>query len=282
MKRIIVSLFAAIAAVMPVMAQSMPALLIPTDARSLAMGGAVVALESEADLDADALFGMWAPATADNIIAGLDARYKVSDKFALEIQGSMFKDKPYEVSNSEGKITGTFAPSDMLFGLGGCLGVSDAISVELKAKMFMSTLGADLKGNAFGADLIVRYHADGLNVAAGAANLGTPIKFGNKSYPMPMMAKAGASYSVSGITASAEVDYLFSGALMAGLGAEYCYDDMVFLRAGFHYGDAAKALPTFASVGAGFKFSGIRLNVAYITANPNIGNSVMLSLGYTL
>lgn len=270
------------AAVMPAMAQSMPALLIPTDAKSLSMGGAVVALEPQAELDIDALFGIWAPSTADNTVAGLDVRYKVSDKFAFIVDGSLFKDKPYEITNAEGKITGSFAPSEMLFGLGGRFGLTDVVSVEAKAKMFMSSLGADLKGSAFGADVIVRYHADGLNVAAGAANLGTPIKFGNKSYPMPMMAKAGASYTVSGFTASAEADYLFSGALMAGLGVEYCYDEIVFLRAGFHYGDAAKALPTFASVGAGFKFSGFKLNVAYVTANPNIGNSVMFTLGYSL
>lgn len=97
---------------------------------------------------------------------------------------------------------------------------------------------------------------------------------------MPMMAKVGGSYTNSGFTAAAEVDYLFSGALMAGLGLEYDIQNIVSLRAGYHYGDARKALPSFASLGLGARFAGVKLNLAYMLANRNIGGSFLLGLGY--
>ena len=283
MKKIFLTITIMVAALSAASAQSMSALLIPTDARSMSMAASTVALEPSAKLDAEAFWGKWAPKSADDMMAGLDAWYKVSDKFALSVDGTYFKDRPYDVTTAEGKITGTFTPNEMLFGIGGDFFASEALSIELKAKMFMSTLASDLKGNAFGADLVVRYHAGCFNVAAGARNLGTPIKYGSSksSYAMPMMATLGGSYANSGFTAAVEADYLFSGALMAGLGLEYCVKDIVSIRAGYHYGDAQKALPSFASLGLGAKFAGVKLNFAYMLASENIGGSLLLGLGYS-
>ena len=77
------------------------------------------------------------------------------------------------------------------------------------------------------------------------------------------------------------MDYLFSGALMAGLGLEYCIVDIVSVRAGYHYGDAAKALPSFASVGLGVKFAGVHLDAAFLLASKTLGNTLMIGLGYS-
>lgn len=74
---------------------------------------------------------------------------------------------------------------------------------------------------------------------------------------------------------------LFSGALMAGLGAEYDIADFVSARAGFHYGDSSKALPSFASVGLGGHIAGVNLDAAYIFGSPATGNSFMVGLGYS-
>ena len=124
------------------------------------------------------------------------------------------------------------------------------------------------------------YAKDAFSAALGVCNVGSALSYGGESYALPMFAKAGAAYSASGFTASAEVDYLFSGALMAGVGAEYCIVDIVSLRAGFHYGDAAKAIPTYASVGLGVKFAGVHLDAAYLLASKALGNTLTVSLGY--
>jgi len=54
---------------------------------------------------------------------------------------------------------------------------------------------------------------------------------------------------------------------------------MVFVRAGYHLGTDKAPLPSFATVGAGFKYAGFSLNVAYLTANNIIGNTLTFGLG---
>jgi len=53
------------------------------------------------------------------------------------------------------------------------------------------------------------------------------------------------------------------------------------LRGGFHYGDAAKALPTYASLGLGLQYAGVRLDVAFLTASQSLGNTLLFGLGYS-
>lgn len=283
MKKFITTIVLAFAVVAAGRSQSMSALLIPTDAKSMAQAASSVAFEPLDTLDAEVFFGKWAPKAAGNIMAGLDVWYRVNSKFALSLEGTYFKEKPYEVTSPVGLVSGSFAPNEMIFSLGGVFNAAEYLSIELKAKVFNSKLSPDLSGSAFGADIILRYHGQGFNVAAGACNLGTPIKYGSgkDSYPMPMLAKVGGNYTNSGFTASAEFDYLFTGAVMAGLGLEYDIQNIVSVRAGYHYGDAEKAMPSFASLGLGARFSGVKLDLAYLLANPNIGGSFLLGLGYS-
>ena len=96
-----------------------------------------------------------------------------------------------------------------------------------------------------------------------------------------MAAVSGGVRPVAGLTVGAEVDYLFSGALMAGLGVEYTIVDIVSLRGGFHYGDAAKAIPMYASLGLGVKFAGVHLDFSYLLASQTLGNSLLFGLGYS-
>ena len=66
--------------------------------------------------------------------------------------------------------------------------------------------------------------------------------------------------------------------LMLGAGLEYTYNKMVSLRAGYEYGD--RNLSHF-TMGAGFKYGGLRLNGAYMLKTANAGSSYCtISLGY--
>ena len=67
----------------------------------------------------------------------------------------------------------------------------------------------------------------------------------------------------------------------AALGAEYTYDGFASIRAGFHYGGESVMQPTFASVGAGVKFMGIKLDLAYLIGSGAMKNTLALGLGYT-
>ena len=67
---------------------------------------------------------------------------------------------------------------------------------------------------------------------------------------------------------------------MAAFGVEYGIADIVFVRGGFHYGDNAKGIPTYASLGLGVQFAGVHLDAAYLTASKTLRNSLQISLGY--
>ena len=262
-------------------AQSGSALLIPSDARSLSMGG--VSLRPTADkLDVKVSYGSWAPKTAANTIVGGEVFFRASERFALSVEGRTFLDKPYEISSAQGMVKGEFRPSDLIVGLGASYAVTDFLSIDLKARMLSSSIGEKAKGNAFCGDLRVGYEQEKFSVGLSGRNLGSKLSYdGKNAYALPMLAALdGSVRPVDGLTIAAEADYLFSGALMAGLGVEYTIAEIVSLRGGFHYGDAAKAIPTYASLGLGVQFAGVHLDAAFLLASKTLGNSLMVGLGY--
>jgi hypothetical protein len=57
---------------------------------------------------------------------------------------------------------------------------------------------------------------------------------------------------------------------------------MVSFRAGYRYGGDSP-IPSFASVGAGVKFSGVKLDLAYLIAGGDspMKNTLAIGLGYS-
>lgn len=280
MKRIITAAIALCIAA-SAYSQSLSALLIPTDCRSLAMGGATLRPDAP-ELEADAYFGKWAPGTVDNTVVGADVWFRIGSRLALSLGGKDFMDKPYGISGEEGAVKNTFKPYDLIFSLGADYFVNDAISAGLKLRTITSALAEKATGSAFCADIYAAYSGGNWTAAISGRNLGTKINYGGGDWPLPALIAADGSWApIKGLKVAAEADYLLSGALMAAAGAEYCIADIAFVRAGFHYGDEAKALPTFVSVGAGAQFKGISLDAAFLLASKTIGNSLMVSLGYS-
>ena len=277
-------------------AQALPSLLIGADPQAAATGGSSIARVADAyavdnnsaamalsdkEFSVAASYGMWAPNTADNMLAGLGFFYRLNDRMAVGFTGRMLRDKPYDITSVTGQVSGSFAPSDLLAGVGFSYAISDGLSLGVSGRFTSSSIAEGMKGTAIGADITALYSRNSFSAAAGLCNLGTPISYGAGTYAQPMLVKAGAAYSASGLTASAEVDYLFSGALMAGLGVEYCIADIASLRAGYHYGDPAKALASYASLGLGLEFSGFSLDLAFLTASETLGNSLLFGIGYS-
>ena len=270
-------------------------MLIPSDARTAGFAAAGAALDADAfvsarNVSAAALsersgsFGLaydkWAPSSSSIGIVGFGGYYKFG-KLAVALDGRYLNEKPYDIISNVSKVIGTYKPKDMMAGLGLAYGVSETLSIGFAGRFFSSDIAEKVKGSAFCADVNATFRKDGLAAMAGVSNLGSKINYGGSSYALPALAKAGAAYSISGFTASAEADYLFSGAFMAGLGLEYCFADIASLRAGYHYGDAAKALPSFASLGLGLQYSGFSLDFAFLTASETLGNTVLFGLGYS-
>ena len=281
-------------------AQNFPVLLIGSDPAATAVGSSQAGRNATAFAAADnaafmslssnrfdvaAGYQMWQPGTADGMMLGFGTYYKIDGKMAVGIGGKYLRDRETYITSDVGAVTGSYVPSDMTFNAGFSYGFMEGLAAGVNVKFLSSTLSHDASGTAFGADVTVAYRKDGLSAGAGVYNIGSPLKYSKSSYALPAAVKAGAAYALgvgetSVITPSAEVDYLFSGGLMAGLGAEYAFKDMVFVRAGYHYGDAEKAIPSYGALGLGAKFAGAHLDLSYIIADNPLGGTLSLSLGY--
>ena len=279
-KAIIISILACISVFAG--AQSISALLVPTDSRSLATGGVLLPDYSQT-IDAQAYFGSWAPSTAKNTVVGADVYFHLGKSLALILGGRSFIDKAYGISGDQGTVTGSYKPYDIILSLGAAYDFTDAVSAALVLHSVTSSLSEKAAGSAFCADISATYKGQNWSASIGGRNIGSKINYGGGDWPLPGLVAVSGSYCpINSLKVLAKADYLFSGALMAGAGVEYGFRDMVFARAGYHYGDNAKALPSFLSLGLGGKFKGISLDATYILLSDTIGNSIMVSLRYAL
>ncbi len=302
MKRIIfLNIFLAFAAV-SVSAQSFPSLLVGSDAAGFSMGGATVAglpgaysLENnvaamsfiEGRMNAGASFGMWQPSFGNDKVIGAGASVKATKRLAFGATFKYFAQPSYEITTDSGTASrgGSFRPVEFNVAAGGSFAVTNYLSVGLTARMLHNSLAEDVSATVFGADLGIYFRMKGISAGVSVNNLGTKAKFGESSQSQPMMAKLGAGYARAfgkhALSATAEADLLFSGAVMAGAGLEYSFHDLLFIRGGYHYGAPHKAvIPSYVSAGLGVKFLGIRLDAAYLFGSEILMNSLGLSIGY--
>ena len=295
MKRIL-TFFAAAAVSFSLSAQGVAFLSIDPDPAAAALAGTGVARPADAyalennlaaaaqggpRMDVAVGYARWQPRAAGVNLLSAAGYYRVADKLAVGLQFKQFGYPEYTVVSADGRARDAFAPVEMAVGTGLAYRLGGGFSAGLAFRFVRSSLAEDARASAFGADLSLKYEKDAFQAGLAVCHVGSPVNYGESKYPLPGIVRAGAAYSVAGLTAGFEVDYLFAGALMAGLGLEYGIADIVFLRGGFHYGDAAKAIPTYASLGLGLKYAGVHLDFAFLTASKTLGNTLMLGLGYS-
>lgn len=280
-------------------AQSLPVLLIQSDAAVLGAAGAsaqtslsALALENNAaamslssvKLEAGAFYGSWQPSAAKDGLLGAGA-YWHSGKLGAGFSYKSLSMPSYEVISSNGVVSqvgGLYSPKESVLSLGGSYALNENLALGVVCKMTSSSLAKDASASVFGADISVQYVKDILRVGLSLANLGGKVKYDTESYSQPLLAKAGASYDImSNLTASACAEYLFEGAFGASLGAEYRYKDMAFARVGYHMGKKDLGIPSYASLGLGAKYAGIGLNLAYLLASETLGGSFLAGLSYS-
>ena len=276
---------------------------IPRDPATGAMAGAGAALPgsyayssfrnsaiipfSESTVDVGASFQLWAPngVKSTNVAAGIG--YKVSDAFGFSVGFGYDAGQEMTVYDESGKTKGVFSPNDMVINAGLGVKFSDNFGAGVNARYSAEKLADGVSTSGFGADVFVLYQAmPGLNITAGVSSLGSSVKDADgESFSLPMSATLAGSYKAAldeqnKIDVALDADYFFTGGITAALGLQYSYDDMVFVRAGYHLGTDKAPLPSFATIGAGVKFSGFKLDISYLTANNIIGNTLTVGLGF--
>lgn len=237
--------------------------------------------------DIKAIYQNWAPAGVHTTDLGLGAGFKFSDKFGLALGGVMRNGQAYELLNDMGVSKGKFSPKDLQLALGFGVAIKPFLSIGLNAKFLNSSLSPAYKYSAVAGDLIATGVFGDFKVAAGVADLGASVKsVEGRTFNLPTSVVAGADYSrVLGgkhyVDASFDANYLFNGGITAAFGMQYGFNDMIFLRGGYHFGTAKAPLPSFATLGAGLKFFGISIDAAYILGNDFLKNTLTIGLGYS-
>lgn len=301
MKHYIISAILILAAAQ-LSAQSLSYLNVSNDARTLSMGGASVAVSPNAyalennaaamamydgTLDIAASFGNWQPQYSDIKMPSLGAYFKIGNKLAVGVSGRYLMEKPYTMVSSVGATLGTYTPVDFYVGVGVAYKVVDFLSIGINAKYISSQLAEDVSGKSFAGDISLMFKKNGFGAGLSVNNLGQKVKYGSSSYSLPTMAKLGFAYESSlseafALTATAEAGYLFAGGFSAGVGVDLKFVNIVSVRAGYHYGDAQKAVPSYASAGLGIDIIGINLSGSYLLGGKDspLKNSFCATLGY--
>ena len=265
-------------------AQNSAMLFLPVNRDAATVGGtqALSSLYNPAAIpftgsDVQLSYQRWAPSVAKanhiNLLSGI----RIGKRFGLGLTAG------YQMGEDFALPDGSFfMPSELLAGLGAGFAFADFLSIGVNAKYARQRLTNEVAYQAFAADAFLLFKMAGFKATAGVASLGTPVKTASgSSYALPSSAKIGAGYGFGiGLSLQADADIYFDGGFSVAGGVQYAWKDMLFARAGYHYGSATSPVPSFVALGLGVKFVGFHLDVSYLTASQALGNSFTLGVGY--
>lgn len=301
MKKTILTIL--VSAMMPVMAvaQALPFVAADYDPSTLAKGGAGLTQTSSiaysafgnaaavpfSDINGDFVAGytLWTPGGIASNVINVAGAYNIKQKIGVAAGFSYGMNPVYDIYDPSGVKKGQFKPSDMQVKVGVAYRFLPILSLGVNLGYASSTLTENSAYGSLDADIFLMARFDGFKVAAGVSDLGNGItSAAGIKYPLPTAGVLGVGYEmnfaeVHSIDAQADAEYYFAGGFGASLGASYTYHDLVSVRAGYRYGGQS-VLPSFVSVGAGIHFAGVRLDIAYLSGNSTIANTLAVSLGY--
>lgn len=281
------------------------------DARTAAMGNAAVAADGmylynnpSAFLCANKKFSADASASIYEKTEGYEGTfglytatvgYKFTNRHAafagFRYAGGL-KLKGYDML---GEPTKDYLPYNWTIDLGYAYMIGNGFSAYAVGNVIFSHLSKNAVGGAF--TIGASYQKSTTTAGNKSANLmldakvgaiGPQLDYGNgNKTTMPTYVAAGGALTVDvadkhQVGGAWSTRYFFRPSeykvLMLGAGLEYTYNKMVSLRAGYEYGD--RNLSHF-TMGAGFKYGGLRLNGAYMLKTANAGSSYCtIGLGY--
>lgn len=232
----------------------------------------------------------WQPSTADVKSGLLGATCRLG-RFGISLGAGAFVSNPYETMDAYGNVVGQFTPLNYLVGAGVSYLITDSFSAGIGLNYATSVTSAYYRNlNTFYADIQLMYRIREFSISLSGNNLGLPVSSASgKKFNIPMNAELAVSYSnVWGkhvLEAAVDGKAYFGGpsALGCAVGAEYEYDSLLAVRAGYHYGSTRNGLPSFASVGLGAHFFGVNVDVAYLIAcgNSPLRNTFSVGVGYS-
>lgn len=289
---------------------ALPFLNSSADSRSLGMGGLVTTESagayahmgnaaavpfSDKKVSAGFSYGLWQPTSVKGNIFSIGAMWNINDKFGVTFATLTQSGQKYDITDEAGVPTGTFRPNDFRIGAGFAYRFIENMSVGISLNYAQSSVAPKNEMyktifSTFAADIQVRYVLDKFNISLTGSNLGVPVKSASGiSSQLPMNARIGGGYGNDfgkhHLSAGIEGGVFFGGpaAGFASAGAEYMYNSLLAVRAGYHYGSKSNGIPSFASVGIGVQFFGINIDAAYLIATgaSPMKNTLSVGIGYS-
>ncbi len=230
---------------------------------------------------------MWVPDGVKSTNLAFGSAFRAGKRLGFSVGGAYQIGEEYSLTDETGNAAGTFTPGDMVLNAGAGFLILDNLSAGANVRYALQKLSEDNSYSSVSADVFLAYRIDGLNITAGVSSLGSSVKsVSGDSFDIPASATVGADWAKAfseshGLRLAADADYFFSGDVTVAAGAEYSFKNRLLARAGYHFGTEDAVLPSFATVGLGIRFFGISLDIAYLTANDVLGNTVTFGLGYS-
>ncbi len=242
---------------------------------------------SESAFDVSAGYMMWQPSSVNSTVVSAGLAYNAKGKVGIAAGFYYGMNPEYIITDANGASDGTFKPSDMHAAVGLSYRFLDFMSLGVNFGYATSTLAEGKSYGTIAGDAFVMAKFDALKVTAGVSNvLGTVISEGGAEFCIPGSIALGAGYDKDfgekhAVEANLDFDYFFSGWAAAAVGAGYTFNDLVSFRAGYRYGGDSP-IPSFASVGLGVQFVGVKIDAAYLVAGSDspMKNTLAVSLGY--
>lgn len=289
---------------------ALPFLNVPVSPRTASMGGVSSGMAPsayaqfdnvaavpflEGSFSAGASYGLWQPSSADNNMIALGGIYNIGDRFGVTFGALAGINASYGLMDASGADAGRFTPKDFKIGAGISYRFMDNMSAGLALNYARSVLApkSDLYKTSFDtfvADIQIMYRLDDFSFSLSGNNLGVPVKSASGTgFSLPMNAELSAVYENDferhHVSAGIEGGVYFGGpaAGFGSVGAEYMYNSIIGIRAGYHYGSEKNGIPSFASAGLGFRFCGVNIDAAYLIAGKDspMKNTFSVGIGYS-
>ena len=240
-------------------------------------------------LKGDFAFGysLWQPSSLKTNVIGLAGSYNINNKVGIAAGFTYGMNPEYEVFDAGGVSDGFFRPSQTQVNLGVSWRFIKYLALGVNLGYAGQKLAEKHGYGAFTSDIFLMTEVKGFKAALGISNLASKVKSASgDKFALPSSLTVGLGYSADfaqkhSIDVNADLDYYFHKAFTAAVGAGYTFNDLLSVRAGYHYGGKS-VIPSYASAGLGVKFFGVTIDCAYLIAGKDspMKNTLSLSAGY--
>lgn len=186
-----------------------------------------------------------------------------------------------------GQNIGTFKPVERLLALGLAYSFLDRVALGVNFRYAVQPFSAEQRISGISVDVqVLGRITQELSASLGVGTLGPRVKGSTAEFSQPAYAKAALAWRKALVPEHAlevvlDGDFNFDKTFGGALGAEYAYNNMLFVRAGYRLASEKAVIPSHLGLGVGVHFSGFRADISYLTASPVLGNTVNIGLGYS-